>query len=134
MTVPPSTKHQLLVKGPSQSKSFDHLCKYNAKIGCDATASVLKNEKTVLEADKEKRASYWLLVFPPHVLFDNLVFSSDNTRVKKQHTGVAFNEDEVGVGPGINHNVSWVYWFIAEKHDGSLVEEEEEEDEGAGYD
>jgi hypothetical protein len=129
MMIPEDTVGMVLIRGPTRCIAYKDVQQYHRKgkngkgVNCVVTKKIHKEQyKEVLPP-----YSYWLLIFPEGLCFDNLIFSDDQVEVKANYNGICIGDNVTGITDK-PFNAMFVYWEIAEAKAGIKMDDEDEED------
>jgi hypothetical protein len=104
----------ILIKGPSTDFWVRDTERYHktGKIACEATKTAHSATSIEIQKDVNRQFSYWLLIFPEHVVLDNRIFSEDATSIRPGYNGMKVDETETEIGQKLFGLV--VFWRIGE--------------------
>lgn len=106
--------NQLEVQGPALSSLQNNIDSYLEKVSCPGLEKAYKNQA-------KRPYSFWLLIFPESIVFDNAVISMDQKDVKKRL--IAFKTPMTN-NPGIELHTMFATWEIADNSRGRIINEE----------
>lgn len=108
----------LVVKGPSLAFSHRHnkLHHRKNKVNCEKTKEVHEKEEANIKKNPAREVEYHFIVFPPEVILDNSILSSNNFDVKASQNGVKMEAQDPEVDNTLKRDLNFmsVWWQIAE--------------------
>ena len=102
----------IMVKGRSRKSFYDENGSYHRRNFCRSTRRQHCNTTQDIKDHEDRWYTYWVLLFPPGVMLDNVIISGDPTQLRMQSIGVHETMN------GIQTASLVIYWVIAQRSGG----------------
>jgi hypothetical protein len=107
----------IMIKGPSRNWWLTQSELYSTQFPCDATKKAHDSTGLAIGRDQTRQWTYWLLIFPESIVFDNVIFSGDPVEIDTNVVGMATTEEGMALQSCV------VYWQVSEKFGGRRIKE-----------